>query len=75
MGGVKIPLFGWVLVTIILISGFAMAIKNNKILLQNDKADRETFKEEKKKFDSQFDSFFEKTSKEAGGNDSVGEIK
>mgnify|MGYP003593542244 CR=1 FL=1 len=75
MGGVKIPIFGWLLFTIILIGGFTMAIKNNKILLQNDKADRETFKEEKKKFDSQFDSFFEKTSKEAGGNDFIGEIK
>lgn len=75
MGGVKIPIFGWLLFTIILIGGFTMAIKNNKILLQNDKADRETFKEEKKKFDSQFDSFFEKTSKEVGGNDFIGEIK
>lgn len=68
MGGVKIPIFGWLIFTIILIGGFAMATKNNKILLQNDKVDRESFVVEKKKFDAQFDYFFEKTSKEANNN-------
>lgn len=68
MGGVKIPIIGWVIFAVILVGGFAIATKNNKILLQNDKVDREAFTVEKKKFDAQFDSFFEKTSKEANNN-------
>lgn len=49
MGGIKISIMGWVIFAVILIGGFTMATKNNKILLINDKTDRETFAVERTK--------------------------
>ena len=68
MGGIRIPIIGWVILTIILLGGFGLAVKNNKLLLKNDAEDRKAFVDSQKRFDSQAEAFHKSVSQELGKN-------